>query len=197
MNASTCDTGTRFGVIAIIQLLADLLEQKLWNGVLDYANNLRKEDDKPLHYSNVNQIVGWTVFSSIKGKQVERYRYDPELNRHSELSKEIDFMKELRMYKSDAALSDQYLKNCYHSTMRTLDRGRMTLIKEDFFEFGYKLLDTISSTATEEKIMTRRDVLKIAKSNLLKDTSLWKMFLESTSKINIDGITKENKKGFF
>ena len=40
VDASTCDTGTRFGVIAIIQLLADLLEQKLWNGVLDYANNL-------------------------------------------------------------------------------------------------------------------------------------------------------------
>ena len=102
------------------------------------------------------------------------------------------------MYKSDTALSDQYLKNCYHSTRRTLDRGHMTLIKEDFFEFKYKLLDSISSTATEEKIMTRRDVLKIAKSNLLKDTSLWEMFLESTVKINFDGIiTKENKKGFF
>ena len=101
------------------------------------------------------------------------------------------------MYKSDAALSDQYLKNCYHSTMRTFDRGRMTLIKEDFFAFGYKLLDSISSTATEEKIMTRRDVLKIVKSNLLKDKSLWKMFLESTSQINIDGITKKNKKRNF
>ena len=133
MDAPTCVTGIRFGVTAIIQILADLLEQKLWNGVLDHANNLRKEDDKPLDYSNVNQIFGWTVFSSIKGKQVKRYRYDPELNRHSELSIEIGSMKELRMYKNDAALSDQYLNNCYQSTMRTLDRERMTLIKEAFF----------------------------------------------------------------
>ena len=80
----------------------------------------------------MNQIFGWSVFSAIKGKQVERYRYDPEINCYSELSKEIDFMQEMRMYKSEAALSDQYLKNCYHDTMRTLDRGRMTLIKEDF-----------------------------------------------------------------
>ena len=76
-------------------------------------------------------------------------------------------MKELRIYKSDTALSDQYLKNCYHSTMRTLDRGCMTLIKEDFFKFGYTLLDSISSAATEEKIMARRNVLKMAKLNLL------------------------------
>ena len=58
-------------------------------------------------------------------------------------------------------------------------------------------MDSISSAATEEKIMTRRGVLKITKSNLLKDKSLWKMFLESTSKINIDGITEENKKIIF
>ena len=51
--------------------------------------------------------------------------------------------------------------------------------------------------ATEDKIMTRRDVLKIAKSNLLQDKNLWEMFLESTSKINIDGITIENKKSIF
>ena len=58
MDGSTSNIGVRFGVIAIIQILADLLEQKLWNGVLDHANNLRKEDDKPLDYSNVNQIFG-------------------------------------------------------------------------------------------------------------------------------------------
>ena len=149
MDAPTCVTGIRFGVTAIIQILADLLEQKLWNGVLDYANNWRKEDDKPLDYSNVNQSFGWTIFSSIKGKQDERYRYDPELNCHSELIIEIDFMKELTMYKSDAALSDQYLKNWYHSTIRSLNRGRITLSREDFFKFGYKLLDSISSAATE------------------------------------------------
>ena len=65
------------------------------NGVLDHINNLRKEDDKPLDYSNVNKFFEWTVFSSIKAKQVERYRYDPELNRHSELSVEIDFYERI------------------------------------------------------------------------------------------------------
>ena len=48
MDGSTSGIGVRFGVIAIIQILADLLEKKLWNGVLDYSNNLRTEDDKPL-----------------------------------------------------------------------------------------------------------------------------------------------------
>ena len=55
MDVSTSGIGVRFGVIAIIQILADLLEQKLWNGMLDHANNLRKEDNKPLDYSNVNK----------------------------------------------------------------------------------------------------------------------------------------------
>ena len=196
MDVSISGIGDRFGGIAIIQILANLLEQKLWNGVLDHANNLRKEDDKPLDYSNVNKNFGWTVFSLIKAKQVERYRYDSELNRHLELSVEIDFMKKMRMYKSDAALSDLYLKNCYHSTMRTFDRGRITLMKEDFFEFGYKLLDIISSVATEEKIMARRGVLKIAKSNLLEDKNLWNMFLKPTSQIKVDGIIKEKKENF-
>ena len=167
VDAHASDIGTRFGVVAIIQILADLLEQKLWNGVLDYANNLGKDNEKPLHYSNVNQIFGWSVFSAIKGKQVERIKYDPEIDRYSELSKEINFMQEMRMYKSDAALSDQYLKNCYHDTMRTLDRGHMTLIKEEFFTFGYQLLDSISAAATEEKVMARIGVLKLAKLNLL------------------------------
>ena len=84
----------------------------------------------------MNQIFGWTVFSLIKGKKVERYRYDPELNHNFKFSIKIDFMKELRMYKSDAALSGQYLKNYYHSTTRTLDRGHMTLIKEFFLNMN-------------------------------------------------------------
>ena len=45
--------------------------------------------------------------------------------------------------------------------------------------------------------MSRREILKITKSNLLKDKSLWKMFLESSSQINIVCITKENKKRIF
>ena len=45
--------------------------------------------------------------------------------------------------------------------------------------------------------MARIGVLKIAKLNLLQDKSLWEMFLDSTSKIQIDGITVENKKGIF
>ena len=36
INVSTSGIGVRFGVIAIIQILADLLEQKLWNGILDH-----------------------------------------------------------------------------------------------------------------------------------------------------------------
>ena len=38
MDETTCITGIKFGVIIIIQILADLLEQKLWNGVLDHTN---------------------------------------------------------------------------------------------------------------------------------------------------------------
>ena len=78
----------------------------------------------------------------------------------------------MKMYKNEAALSDQYLKNCYHNTMRTLERGRMTLIKEEFSNFGYKLLDSISIAATVEKIMAQVNVLTIVKLNGLQDTNL-------------------------
>ena len=97
------------------------------------------------------------------------------------------------MYKSEAALSDTYLEKYCDSFMRTNDRGYLTLIREEYFEFGYQLLDIISSTFTSQKLVNTENILEKQKEALLENKGLMKKFLDSSkgnSIINEEGKIK-------
>jgi hypothetical protein len=71
-------------------------------------------------------MSGWSVFHARRTKMIERYRRNDDFHKYEELTEDINFLSAMRMYKSEAALSDHYLEKCYHDSIRTSDRGRMT-----------------------------------------------------------------------
>ena len=195
--SETCPIGDRMGVIALIQILDEAIEQKLWAGMIERAELLRKNSnkEKPFHYRDVNSIFGWAVFHARKAKMKERFRRNDDEEKYAELTKEIEFLSAMRMYKSEAALSDHYLENCYHDTMRTSDRGHMTLVREEFFEFGYMLMDNLSSSVTEGKLLSKMEVLRLEKEAILNNTPLWEMWKVSSEKVQC--VTEGDRKKMF
>ena len=195
--SDTCPIGDRMGVIALIQILDEAIEQKLWAGMIERAELLRKNSnkEKPFHYRDVNSIFGWAVFHARKAKMKERFRRNDDEEKYAELTKEIEFLSAMRMYKSEAALSDHYLENCYHDTMRTSDRGHMTLVREEFFEFGYMLMDNLSSSVTEGKLLSKMEVLRLEKEAILNNTPLWEMWKVSSEKVQC--VTEGDRKKMF
>jgi hypothetical protein len=127
--SDTCSRGDRMGVIALIQILDETIEQKLWAGLIKRADQLKKNKnkEKPLHNRDANVMFGWVVFYARRTKMIERYRRNDNFHKYEELTEDINFVSAMRMYKSEAALSDHYLEKCYHDSIRTSDRGRMTL----------------------------------------------------------------------
>ena len=126
---------------------------------------------------------------------IERYRRNDDVDKYAELTKDIEFLSAMRMYKSEAALSDHYLERCYHDSIRTSDRGRMTLIKEEYFDFGYMLMDNLSSSLTEVKVLSKMDVLRLEKEAILSNKPLWEMFIESSKKVEY--VDEDRKRKMF
>jgi hypothetical protein len=68
--SDTCSRGDRMGVVALIQILDETIEQKLWAGLIKRADQLRKNKnkEKPLHNRDVNVMFGWAVFMQEEQK---------------------------------------------------------------------------------------------------------------------------------
>ena len=111
------------------------------------------------------------------------------------MTTEVEFLSAMRMYRSEAALSDHYLENCYHDTIRTADRGHLTLIREEYFDFGYMLMDNISSSVTEDILLSKMDVLRLVKEALLSNDPLWEMFIVSSKKVEC--VTEGDRRKMF
>ena len=110
-----------------------------------------------------------------------------------ELTKNIEFLSDMRMYAADTVLSDEYLDNCYDSFLQSANRGYMTLVKEEYFEFGKKLMEVLSALVTQEKLLNAKHVTKKAMESLENHNGLMTMFLKS-SKDNTHLEEEEKKK---
>jgi hypothetical protein len=141
-----------------------------------------------LHNRDVNVMFGWAVFHARRTKMIERYRGNDDFHKYEELTGAINFLSAMRMYKSEAALSGHYLEKCYHDSIRTSDRGRMTLIKEEYFDFGFMLMDSLSSAVTD-------NVLRLEKEAILNRKPLWEYFREASKKVEY--ATEDNKRKMF
>jgi hypothetical protein len=81
------------------------------------------------------------------------------------LEDEIDFLSNMRMYTEEALLSQSYLDKCYDSFLRSSNTGFMTLVSEEYFDFGIELMKKVSSSITVEKLQNDLDVTATAKKN--------------------------------
>eukprot|EP00536_Pseudo-nitzschia_multiseries_P005420 jgi/Psemu1/12527/gm1.12527_g len=113
-----------------------------------------------------------------------------------QLRKEIDFLSSMRFYAEEALQSQVYLNKCYDSFLRSSNRGRLTLVNEQYFHFGVMLIKKVSASVDQEKLGNDPDVTANAEDDILKNDELLEVSLDC-SKCNVYlGKLSEKKKIF-
>ena len=152
-----------------------------------YTNDLTKqnftlvfkldEDNDETPNSDVNLIFGLAIFHTRKKKIHQQKHYEENTREAILLGKEIKFLSEMRTYISEVILSEVYLEKCYDSFLRSSNRGYMTLVSEEYFDFGLRLMKKIANSLTQDVIKSELGVTKKAKQSLFRDNDLKQMFM--------------------
>jgi hypothetical protein len=123
-------------------------------------------------------MFGWAILHLRLRKIREKLEENVANEKTEELADEIDFLSNMRMYAEEALLSESYLEKCYDSFLQSSNRGFMTLVSEEYFDFGIELMKKVSSSVTVQKLQNDLDVTATAKQSILQDDKLITKFIE-------------------
>eukprot|EP00536_Pseudo-nitzschia_multiseries_P019316 jgi/Psemu1/60050/gm1.60050_g len=73
----------------------------------------------------------------------------------------------MRIYAKGALQSQTYLEKCYDSFLRSANRGKLTLLNEQYFDFGVQAMKKVDLNMTEH-----------AKKEIMGDQELLDLFLD-------------------
>ena len=194
-EASCASKGQRLGVAVLIQILNLRIETKLCEGLVALADKHRKNRNDVPHFRDVNTIFGYSFFNARKGIILKKRGCEEGSEQELELTKRIEFLSEMRMYAAETVLSDEYLDNCYDGFLRSANRGYMTLVKEEYFQFGKKLMEVLSALVTQEKLLNESNVTEKATNTLANNDELKKLFLDCSK--NNTHLDEEGKKEMY
>lgn len=141
----------RMGVVSVIMILEEVIgHNKDRIALIKYANNRRKQsqnknEEKILEISYVDRMFGCAIFHLRlnKIKKLNDNFPTEESDGFQKLHNEIDFLSNMRIYAEEVLLSKFYVDNYYDCFLRSTNRGFMTLVNENYFEFGFKLIKKI------------------------------------------------------
>ena len=190
----------RTGIVSVILVLNNEMQKKQRKGLIRYAENLsiqKEGEGKKLNVRDVNKIMGWAIFH-LRLKKIKMIRkMDEEDNKKGiQLRKEIDFLSSMRFYAEEALQSESYLDGCYDTYLRSLNRGRLTLVNEEYFQFGVVTMEKVAAALTQEKLRNDINVTENAKKAVLNDIELFDVFLDC-SKNNTHVKDRDNMKNIF
>jgi len=72
----------------------------------------------------------------------------------------------------------------YDCFLRSTNRGFMTLVNENYFEFGFKLIKKIALAVTRDKLENDIHASEEAKKSIMEDTELQDEFMDISRKYN-------------
>jgi hypothetical protein len=165
-------------------ILNEEMEKKQRRGLIRMAERRKEEEggkEKPLHVRDVNLMFGCAIFHLRLRKTQGKLEQTVANEKTEKLQDEIDFLPKMRMYAEEALLSQSYLDKCYDSFLQSSNRGFMTLVSEEYFDFGVELMKKVSSSITVEKLQNDLDVTAAAKQAILEDNELITKFIECST----------------
>ena len=80
--------------------------------------------------------------------------------------------------KEEALLNPDYLEKCLDPFMRSFDKGGLTLINPEYFDFAAIVIRKVSEAVTTTKLKRDMSVTRHKKKKLLGDMQLFESFLE-------------------
>merc|ERR1712211_21591 len=84
----------------------------------------------------------------------------------------------------EALLSKEYVEKYYDCFLRSTNRGFMTLVNENYFEFGFNLIKKIALAVTRDKLENDIHASEEAKKSIMEDTELQDEFMDISRKYN-------------
>ena len=79
----------------------------------------------------------------------------------------------------------------YDCFLRSTNRGFMTLMNENYFEFGFKLMKKVALALTKFKLESDIDAAEKGKKEIMNDADLWDEFLQISLKHNNQFLKEE------
>eukprot|EP00536_Pseudo-nitzschia_multiseries_P007333 jgi/Psemu1/17706/gm1.17706_g len=144
-----------------------------------------------------NQLIKFTTGTTLAFKAAVFEIFKEEESENGlQLQKEIDFLSSMRFYAEEALQSQVYLDKCNDSFLRSSNRGRLTLVDEQYFHFGVMLMKKVSASVDQEKLGNDPDVTANAKDDILKNDELLGIFLDCCKGNVYLGKLSEKKKIF-
>ena len=95
----------------------------------------------------------------------------------------------MRFIKKDAIQSEIYIEKCYDSFLRSIDRGRMTLVNLNYFNFWSDVMKMIGTALISDRFKCEHDLANKTKIEVKND----KLLLENFFKVS-DGFNFLNNK---
>eukprot|EP00536_Pseudo-nitzschia_multiseries_P004291 jgi/Psemu1/9647/gm1.9647_g len=170
-------------------------------GLVKYAESkMAKERGKKKHIDlrDANKILGWAIFHlRLKKIQMINSIEEEESENGLQLRKEIDFLSSMRFYAEEALQSQVYLDKCYGSFLRSSNRGRLTLVNEQYFHFGVMLMKKVLASVDQQKLDNDPYVTANANDDILKNDELLEVFLDcSKGNVYLGKLSSEQNKIF-
>jgi hypothetical protein len=128
--------------------------------------------------SEVNRFLGWAIFSSTK-----RIKTD--------LAIDVECRKVLKaMMMRERQADDVYMSKYYDANMAMANRGGLTLVNSNFFEFGKSFLSTVRGAFNEDMItQDPHHAFENAKTHVMNNQSLRSYFLALCKKHSVGDLT--------
>ena len=130
------------------------------------------EGPKKMDERDVNLILGWAIFDLRKLLLVRKQQMEKKKKSIELITEKVDFLSGMRIYHQEAAKSESYIRNCYDPRLRLYNRGWLTLVNEEYFEFGNKLMIKASSAMTQTILKTKKDPVGTSKLQIKEDKKL-------------------------
>ena len=184
-------TQVRKGVLCVLQILSQRMECKQREGLLNYHNKLITS--KSMGNQDVNKIFGWAIYNLRlkKIKELDVKHIFDFTDGYIRCNNEVEFLSRMRTYTAHGLLSEKYMETYYDSVLRSNNRGYLTLVNEDYFEFGYKLMKLVSESLTQDLLQNNINASIEGKQNVMKNLELFEEFWEISQKHNNNFLKKK------
>ena len=102
---------------------------------------------------DVNKLVGWAIFCLRHGKICMLSELvEDGTEKQILLQKQINFLESMTFRKEEAILNEECRMKCHDSFFEAWDRGRLTLVNEKHFDFGFQLVKLVATSFSRKKL---------------------------------------------
>ena len=110
--------------------------------------------------SLVNRVVGWACDQVYGALLNTEGTFSRQVTKICELGDVQDFVQDMTMTLTEALQDEEYLRKYYPIKERIINRGGLSLVRKELFEFGRALMKRVTSVDVKKEVTKDKDALE-------------------------------------